>query len=79
MTIPLAFWPLDFDPFQIDVSIPIYTHRWIMNMAVVITTIAIIIYSTPIFTVVIVPILILYYITQVMGPTHYVMGMLVGG
>ena len=58
-------WPFDLDFHQIDVSVPLYTRWWVMSMAMVITTITIIIYSTPIFTAVIVPLLILYAVVQV--------------
>ena len=49
----------------LDASLPMYMQNWLMTFAPVISTIIVIIYTTPVFVAVVVPLAILFVILQV--------------
>ena len=53
------------DMDKLDSNIPSYTRFWFFEVAMVVSTLVLICYSTPIFLSVMVPLAILYYIIQV--------------
>lgn len=52
------------DMDKLDFNIPMYTRFWFFQMTVMLSTLTLISYSTPIFLVVVVPIGIIYFIIQ---------------
>ena len=53
------------DMDRIDSSIPTFSRHWLQELSSVIATLVIVCYSTPIFTAVLVPLLLFYYLIQV--------------
>ncbi len=49
----------------LDANMPLFVRQWLFAMAPVLTTVVLICYSTPVFTIVIVPIIFLFMILQV--------------
>ena len=58
------------DVDEVDAIVPLYIRLWMQEMTQMVSTFILITYTTPIFLVVLLPLMILYYCIQVSGVNH---------
>ena len=57
----------------LDANMPLFIRQWLFNVAPVVVTVVLICYSTPIFVVILIPLVVIYIIMQVSQISKHVL------